>query len=83
MLPMHSISFAIAMFRVFNSSHPAIQLIPVDLGEVSIRVPVAPLKGNSEGPTLLITAGNDGDEYAGIAAAYRLIEEFSSFTCII
>lgn len=65
------------MFRVFNSSHPSIKLIPVDLGEMSIQIPVATIKGNSNGPTLLITAGNDGDEYAGIAAAYRLIEEFS------
>jgi len=35
------------------------------------------LKGKEGGKTLLITAGMDGDEYAGISAAYRLIEEFS------
>jgi len=41
-------------------------------------IPVFRFNGTSAGKTLLVTAGVDGDEYAGIAAAYRLIEEFSS-----
>ncbi len=36
------------------------------------------LQGNAPGKTLLITAGVDGDEYAGIEAAHRLIDEFRS-----
>jgi predicted deacylase len=38
---------------------------------------VVRFKGRRAGKTLFITAGLDGDEYAGIAAAYKLIEEFS------
>lgn len=36
------------------------------------------LEGHAPGKTLLITAGMDGDEYAGITAAHRLIDEFQS-----
>ena len=37
-------------------------------------IPVAEIEGNRPGKTLLVTGGMDGDEYAGIEAAYRLIE---------
>lgn len=40
-------------------------------------IPVAEIGGSSRGTSLLITAGADGDEYAGIEAAYKIIEEFS------
>ena len=49
----------------------------VDIGHTRIRIPVAAIHGKATGPTLLVTAGIDGDEYAGIEAAYRLIHEFS------
>lgn len=68
------------MFSLRKRILPAIELVPVNLGEKTIHVPVATINGNAEGPSLLITAGNDGDEYAGIAAAYRLIEEFSKLS---
>lgn len=51
-----------------------------DASPVSLRLPgleleisVADIRGSADGPTLLITGGMDGDEYAGIEAAYRLI----------
>lgn len=42
------------------------------------EMPVFDIQGNRPGKTLLVTAGVDGDEYAGIEAAYRLIEQYSS-----
>ncbi|MBM3204542.1 hypothetical protein FJZ48_00995 [Candidatus Uhrbacteria bacterium] len=39
---------------------------------------VTDLQGKMPGKTLLITAGMDGDEYAGIEAATQLIEAFPS-----
>lgn len=36
------------------------------------------LLGTTPGKTLLITAGMDGDEYAGIAAAHEIVRKFSS-----
>ena len=39
-------------------------------------LPVADIRGNTSGPTLLITAGLDGDEYAGIEAAYVEAEKY-------
>jgi len=47
----------------------------VNIGE-TVSIPVAQL-GNGSGKTVLITAGLDGDEYAGIEAAYTLIELYS------
>ncbi len=67
------------MFSSFFSSAPSsrIRLIEVSLGERSVRIPVAEIVGASPGKSLLVTAGMDGDEYAGIEAAYSLIEAFS------
>lgn len=48
----------------------------VDIKEAKIKIPVAKL-GSGEGKTILITAGLDGDEYAGIAAAYGLINQYA------
>lgn len=48
----------------------------VNIGEKTVSIPVAQL-GNGSGKTVLITAGLDGDEYAGIEAAYTLIELYS------
>lgn len=53
-------------------------MLPVDLGDRVIDVPVADITGNRPGRTLLVTAGMDGDEYAGMEAAYRLISDFAS-----
>jgi predicted deacylase len=39
-------------------------------------LPVADIQGATEGPTLLVTAGLDGDEYAGIGAAYAAAETY-------
>ncbi len=49
----------------------------VDVGPRAIDIPVADFVGSAPGKTLLVTAGMDGDEYASIEAAYRLVEEFS------
>ncbi|MBI5613776.1 succinylglutamate desuccinylase/aspartoacylase family protein [Candidatus Gottesmanbacteria bacterium] len=58
-----------------------IQNIRVNLGSTIITVPVFDRTSDLEGKTLLVTAGMDGDEYASIDAAYRMIEELrmSSF----
>ncbi len=37
---------------------------------------VADLRGSASGKTILITAGMDGDEYAGIEAAYTIIQKY-------
>lgn len=52
-----------------------IKLISVNLGETEIRIPVAVITGKRPGKTLLITAGADGDEYASIDAAYRVVKD--------
>ena len=66
------------MSDLFGKKHTHVSLIPVSLGTSTINIPVAKIIGKAAGPTLLITAGNDGDEYAGIAAAYALIEEYAN-----
>lgn len=55
-------------------------LVPqrVDIGPRTIDISVADFSGSAPGKTLLVTAGMDGDEYASIEAAYRLVEEFSA-----
>lgn len=55
-----------------------IKKILVDLGVRKIQIPVAQITGKKDGKRLLVTAGADGDEYAGIEAAYKLIKEFSA-----
>ena len=62
------------MLRPRNSN--PIRLIAVDLGRAKVQIPVAEMKGEDSGKTLLITAGVDGDEYAGIEAGYKIIDEF-------
>src|SRR5690242_19972927 len=42
----------------------------------SEQIPVFDIAGNQPGKTVLITAGVDGDEYAGIHAAYQLEENY-------
>jgi uncharacterized protein len=60
--------------KFFRNS--TVNLTHIPLGATSISLPVARLQGDKTGPTLCVTAGMDGDEYAGIAAAYELIHEF-------
>lgn len=55
-----------------------IRLQRVDLGDTTIELPIADLVGLRPGPTLVVTAGMDGDEYAGITAAYQLIERYTA-----
>lgn len=43
---------------------------------LELRIEVADICGNANGPTLLITGGMDGDEYAGMEAAHRLITKY-------
>ncbi len=62
---------------LFRFGGQVIRFVTVDLGSKQVSVPVADLRGCEPGKTLLVTAGMDGDEYAGIEAAYRLIEEYS------
>ncbi len=54
----------------------AIRMVDVDLGTHRAQVPVADIAGQRSGSTFLVTAGMDGDEYAGIEAAYRLIDRY-------
>jgi len=49
----------------------------INMGHQVTDIPVARITGSAPGQSLLITAGLDGDEYAGMKAAYALIEEFS------
>jgi uncharacterized protein len=72
------VSFGVTMIRLFQKKHDLVRLEKVDLGSRVVEIPIARLQGGDPGPTLLITAGIDGDEYAGMEACYRLIEEFSS-----
>lgn len=50
------------------------QLIPVDLGKDKILIPIERIGSESKTFQVVITAGLDGDEYAGIQAAYTLIK---------
>ncbi len=46
----------------------------VDLGRARIGFPIALINGTEPDPVLLVTSGMDGDEYAGVEAALRLID---------
>lgn len=46
----------------------------VDLGPTRIDFPIALVNGTRPDPVVLVTAGMDGDEYAGCEAALRLID---------
>ncbi len=58
---------------LFGKRRPSpIRLTAVRAGPEVLHIPVAEIAGRAPGPTLLVTAGMDGDEYAGIEAAYEL-----------
>ncbi|MSR84869.1 hypothetical protein EXS71_00265 [Candidatus Uhrbacteria bacterium] len=66
-----------SFFGSLAVSKNPIKLVELDLGPRKIQIPVFDLQGkNGDGKTLLITAGMDGDEYAGMEAAYQFIEQF-------
>lgn len=65
------------MIGIFRKKASVISLVTVDIGQRSIQIPLARIQGKSKGPILLVTAGNDGDEYAGIAAGYTIIDLFA------
>lgn len=46
----------------------------VDVGAARVDFPIALINGSESDPVVLITAGMDGDEYAGCEAALRLID---------
>ena len=50
---------------------------PLALDGTKVSIPVADIAGAAAGKTLLVTAGMDGDEYAGIEAAYQIIDQFA------
>jgi len=54
-----------------------IELQTVNIGNMSIRIPVWEQQSKTPGKTIVVTAGMDGDEYAGIEAAYELIRFYS------
>ncbi len=56
------------------------QFVHVNLGRSVIALPIADIKGNQPGKTLVVTGGMDGDEYAGIEAAYQLAEKYRAGT---
>lgn len=62
--------------RIFGSKS-LIRMVSVDLGDRFVQIPVADIVGKQSGKTLVVTAGMDGDEYAGIAAAYELIDRYA------
>ena len=64
------------MVSFSNKRYSSIKLHSVNIGDNTVNIPVADIKGNKEGKTLLVTAGVDGDEYASIEAAYALIDHF-------
>lgn len=53
-------------------------MIRVTGGNNGIEVPVFDIVGKRPGKTLLVTAGMDGDEYAGIDACYRVIDRITA-----
>jgi hypothetical protein len=61
--------------REKNNLH--FKMITID-AENNISIPVADIQGDSPGKTLLVIGGMDGDEYAGIEAAYQLAEKYAS-----
>jgi predicted deacylase len=61
--------------KLINNNNP-IRFIKVDLRGNYIKIPICELIGKDEGKTLLITAGFDGDEYAGIEAAFQIINKY-------
>jgi predicted deacylase len=58
-------------------SRGPIRMVPVGLGARTVRVPVFDMAGARPGKTLLVTGGADGDEYAGMEAAYALIAKYA------
>jgi len=46
----------------------------VDVGVTTLDFPIALINGTEPDPVVLVTAGMDGDAYAGIEAAQRLID---------
>lgn len=63
-------------FLFSSASRSLIRLVPVNLGPRSVGIPVAVIRGSRPGKTLLVTGGTDGDEYAGMEAAYAIAERF-------
>lgn len=61
-----------------HAAPPLFRRVSVDLGVHTIEIPVAEIEGDRSGKTLLVTAGMDGDEYAGMCAAFRLVETFQN-----
>ncbi len=62
----------------FTRGMDCAKLMPVVLAGQTVMVPVAILDGAQPGKTLLVTGGMDGDEYAGIEAAYELITRYQT-----
>lgn len=52
----------------------------VDVGPTRINFPIALINGTEPDPVVLVTAGMDGDEYAGCEAALRLIDALDPVT---
>jgi predicted deacylase len=48
--------------------------VTLKLGEVAIQLPIFLINGSQDGPTLGITAGVHGAEFAGIAAAFEIAQ---------
>jgi uncharacterized protein len=75
------------MFLSIHPSNPIFRIRAANRSKIGVSsevhmkeisdISVFRYHGTPGGKTLFVTAGMDGDEYAGISAAYRLIEEFS------
>jgi predicted deacylase len=66
------------MIGIFRKDSSKIIMQSVRMGNQTVDIPVVRIQGKADGRTLLVTAGNDGDEYSGIEACYQIIDEFSS-----
>ena len=56
---------------------PSIPHVTAELAAGSVRLPFAEIVGREPGPTVTITAGMDGDEYAGIVACHLLYKRYT------
>lgn len=56
----------------YQSKFPKVQWRTMDYGGHTMEMPVLEIKGKNPGPTGIVTAGIDGDEYAAIEAGWEL-----------
>lgn len=68
------------MFKLASKYAKKSEFTSVNLGGTTISVPLYDSGETTRGKMVLITAGVDGDEYAGIEAAYDIIDTYKNKT---